>query len=200
MFFSQATIQRLPGIIPPEYMQQHGLVQCQVCHRVLLRRFAPACPRCQPNLAENGSSNVQRPFGDGVPTVEEIASDRRKVRISVPAADRGLWGQCLLASLRQVVSHNDDLAWAELLALAKMVLFDNGRGGKRGKKQAVQSINSNCRRWLEGQRRELWEQGLRARAGTNQGHNKRKRDEADAALEKALFDRVKALAARRVLL
>ena len=76
------------------------------------------------------------------------------------------------------------------------VLFENGRGGKRGKKQAVQSINSNCRRWLEGQRRELWEQGLRARSGTNQGHNKRKRDAADAALEKALFDRVKALTAQ----
>ena len=145
------------GAIPQEWLHDHSLGQCVVCSRVLHRRFGNAHPRCRPLLAPPRSEPAsQRPLPAGCPDLKAIFETPIKVKDRVPKGARHLWAQCLLTAMAGVVRHNDVRAWTELLALPKMVLCAEIRGGRRHQRRAEAETKQRCQRWLEGQRRELW--------------------------------------------
>ena len=127
---------RCVGSVPRTYLDEHRLDQCQVCSKLLARRFGGTCPRCRPQLARevNDSAQSQRPY-DG-PSFDEIFGKRVPTKAFVPKAARKLWAQCLLAAIAQVLEFNDELAWAELFILPKCVLRTSKRGGKKHRKRS----------------------------------------------------------------
>ncbi|CAJ1343891.1 unnamed protein product [Effrenium voratum] len=118
---------RLAGAVPPAYLQQQRLTQCQVCHRLLAARFGDACPRCRPELTQPQAA-AGRPLDPGCPSLEECFLKRVPTKPVVPKEAHALWSQCLLLALSQVVRFNDERAWLELFMLPKAVLRTQGRG------------------------------------------------------------------------
>ena len=50
----------LVGQVPHTFLQEQGLVQCQVCSRLLAARYSPACPRCRPAMAAAAGGRASR--------------------------------------------------------------------------------------------------------------------------------------------
>ena len=74
----------------------------------------------------------------------------------MPRGARGVWAQCLARALSSVATHNTHTAWAELLMLPKAVLCPAPRSGSARRAQATNFTTTRCRRWLDGERDELW--------------------------------------------
>ncbi len=80
----------------------------------------------------------------------------------MPKEARRLWSQCIVQALSEIVRFNDVKAWKDFFMLAKCALRTMARG-RRGNHQHGSAETKNlCRRWLEGQRRDLWNQGRAA--------------------------------------
>ena len=134
---------RYIGQIPRTFLEEHNLVQCSVCSRLLSSRFGSACPRCRPALQSAASSTAGRATQQAAagtatcsPPFDEVAKKRTSTKKQIPKGARRLWAQCLLAALASVVAHNDASSWSELYALPKWVLRGQIRGGQRNKKEA----------------------------------------------------------------
>ncbi len=166
---------RLQDRVPQGWMDENNLGQCTVCSRLLSKRFGIACPRCRPSLNTSQPYSDGRPFPAGLPSWEDIFVSKTRTKLHVPKEAQQLLGQCLLAALAAVLRHNDLLAWAELLALPKMLLRSGGRGGKGHRRRAENETKQRCRNWLEGQRGQLWEREGRK----GKPRRKKKEDEED---------------------
>ncbi len=152
------------GSVPQSYLSEHRLVQCQVCSRLISSRFGNACPDCRPRLAAGRArldSSQQLPAG--FPAVEEIFGKRVQTKAGIPKEARRLWSQCLIHSLSRVVQQNNLQSWCELLMLAKCALRTTVRGRRGSGHDGTSETKALCRRWLEGQRLDLWRQGREPR-------------------------------------
>ena len=72
------------------------------------------------------------------------------------------WAQCLLQAVTAVVALNDVSSWKALYALPKSVLRGQTRGGAKRHRGEIET-KGLCRRWLEGQREQLWRQAREAK-------------------------------------
>ena len=149
---------RFLGSIPADFLERHRWVQCQVCSRLLSRRYGTACPRCRPELQRASSTNsAQPPPRPAAPSFEETAKKRSFTKKSVPKGAKRLWAQCLLAALSSVIAYNDTQSWQDLFSLSKCVLRGQQRGGA-GRNRGEAETKKLCQGWLEGQRMSLWRQ------------------------------------------
>ena len=77
----------------------------------------------------------------------------------------------MIKALKEIVAHNDEMAWADFFDLAKMCL--PATQGKEGSEHAAAgfAIKERCDRWKRGQRRNLWDDGRReeTRSGEKKG-------------------------------
>ena len=149
---------RLQGDIPKSWLSANGLGQCTVCSKLLSTRFGDACPRCRPALRSRTRRQVDhgRPVPDGWPSLQDIFENPIHVKQHVPDGARRLWCECLLSAMANVINHNDERAWIDLLALPKLVLCGSDRGGKKHRKRQESDTKNRCQRWLEGHRSQLW--------------------------------------------
>ena len=170
---------RFVGPIPQQYHDEHQLGQCEVCSKLLSRRFGNTCPRCRPQLAQPTTQSGQgRPREAQAPSLEQIFAKRAPTKASVPKDARRLWSRCLLHALPQVVRFNDVAAWADLGMLPKCVLRTQVRGRRESATNSAVETKALCRCWLDGQRTSLWCQGREPTQG-----RKAKRDkDANAEL------------------
>ena len=79
------------------------------------------------------------------------------VKKYVPTGAKSLWVQCLLSGLADVLTHGDLRAWTDLMALPKLTLCTQMRGGRSHRRRQDQETKQRCQKWLEGQRAELWQ-------------------------------------------
>ena len=148
-----------PGTSLPPTLAQHSLCQCQVCGLLVSRRFNGVHPRCRPEAraAPSGPQPQpaqQQPVG---PDLCDVFQARIPVQRHVPKAARSVWAQCLARALANVSACNSLQSWRDLLMLPKAVLRPPRRGGAKRRDAAAQHTIRRCRRWLEGEREELWE-------------------------------------------
>ena len=89
------------------------------------------------------------------PSFHDSAKKKVFTKKSVPKGARRSWAQCLLQSITAVVAFNDLSSWQALHALPKCVLRGQVRGGAKRHRGETET-KGLCRRWLEGQRDQLW--------------------------------------------
>ena len=93
------------GAVPPEYLQEHRLGQCQVCSRLLSTRFSNDHPHCRPQLSTggHGSRNTthQRANASSLVNFEEVFNKRVATKAGVPKEARRMWSQCLAHALSE---------------------------------------------------------------------------------------------------
>ena len=152
-------------------------------------RFNGAHPRCRPAVraAAAGAPALHPGLPPPAPDLAEVFQARVPVMRHVPKAARSAWAQCLARALAEAAAHNTIAAWRDLLMLPKAVLRPPPRGGAKRRDQTAQHTLRRCRRWLEGEREELWEAQSRL--------PRRRRSDEDAAGLTAHQERCKALAA-----
>jgi hypothetical protein len=156
------TCGRLGGTIPPPWLKNNKLGQCQVCHKVIAARWGKACQKHAPSWRDEEETQEAegRPVQPGTPSWEQLAAGRIKTKNYVPKGAKQLWAQCLVAALNQVATFNDDKAWRELYMLPKAVLRSAFRaGGKTGKSKGEEETRNRARDWLNGKRGDLWDTG-----------------------------------------
>lgn len=159
------------GAVPQAYLTEHRLGHCHVCSRLLATRFGNAHPRCRPRLSTGGRGSrngpQQRADSANLINLEDIFTKRVSTKAGVPKEARRMWSQCLAHALSEVVRYNDARAWSQLLMLAKCVLRTAARGRRGAFQNSASETRNLCRRWLDGQRLVLWNQGreIRARRG-----------------------------------
>ena len=149
----------LAGEVPAAYLAQHSLSPCQVCGLLVSRRFNGVHPRCRPEAraAPPAPRPEQAQAQAAGPDLGEVFHARIPVQRHVPKAARSVWAQCLARALANVTACNSLQAWRDLLMLPKAVLRPPRRGGAKRRDAAAQHTTRRCRRWLEGEREELWE-------------------------------------------
>ena len=107
----------------------------------------------------------------------------------VPAAARSLWGRALSHALASVAHHNDERAWREFLMLPQCVLCPPPRKGRRHHKAAAAYTKDRLQRWLEGDRRALWEDRHQAPQSALRKRSAAQQRELAVALTREGFDR-----------
>ena len=127
---------RLQGDILAQLLEDNMLGQCVVCSKMLHRRFGNACPRCRPQVQSPTPERQSRPMVDGCPDIAAIFEAKVRLKTHIPKGARQMWSLCLLAALAEVVEHNDMRAWADLLALPKLVLKSHIHGGRSNRRRA----------------------------------------------------------------
>ena len=172
----------LAGDVPAAYLAQQSLDTCQVCGLLVASRFNGAHPRCRPAArAAAAGAPAQHPgHPPPAPDLAEVFQARAPVLRHVPKA-------ALARALAEAAAHNTIAAWRDLLMLPKAVLRPPPRAGAKRRDQTAQHTLRRCRRWLEGEREELWEAPSRL--------PRRRRSDEDAAGLTAHQERCKALAA-----
>ena len=116
-------------------------------------------PRCRPEARAAPPAprpEQAQPQAAG-PDLGEVFHAHIPVQRHVPKAARSVWAQCLARALANVAACNSLQAWRDLLMLPKAVLRPPRRGGAKRRDAAAQHTTRRCRRWLEGEREELWE-------------------------------------------
>eukprot|EP00973_Karenia_brevis_P043622 6043735-Karenia_brevis.AAC.1 len=161
---------RLMGDVPAPALEQLDLDVCNICSKLLARRFGGTCPRCRPQLGEqNMQVDTGRPIPAGYPAIKEVFHANIPTRKHVPKGARSMWSECLTKCVNQINVHNDMLAWVEFYMLAKSVLRAAGqRAGRKHKKQSERDTRSRCKDWLNGNRLKLWQEAKHA-AGKQKG-------------------------------
>jgi hypothetical protein len=153
---------KLRGDVPKWVLDEGDWGLCRVCAKILSKRFGDACPRCRPSLAFPGKGSGEgRPLPPNYPTMEQVFRSKISTRKFVPTGAKALWAEIFSKSLAQIRSSNDELAWVEFCMMAKCLLrVPRERGGKKNKGKGEQDTKARCRRWLEGEKAELWKEAL----------------------------------------
>ena len=95
-----------------------------------------------------------------------------------------MWSQCVLAALADVLAHNGAQAWADLMALPKMVLpTARARGGEGHRGRVAAETKQRCRNWLEGHRQQLWQ-----RPQARQNHQQRATERSAQRVEERVVE------------
>ena len=118
-----------------------------------ISRGPPSLPADRPGRC---APHIGQPQLDG-PDLAEVFHSRIPVQRHVPRAARSAWAQCLARALAAAAAQNTLTAWRDLLMLPKAILRSPRRGGSKRREEAAQQTLRRCRRWLEGERGELWE-------------------------------------------
>ena len=91
-----------------------------------------------------------------LPSLEEIAQRRIKLRTRVPPELAEQWSCILLAALRDVAETRSEVVWVRLLMLPKSVLFLPQRGGRGKQKSALSAAQAAMKRWEKGEPEAVW--------------------------------------------
>ncbi len=68
-------------------------------------------------------------------------------------AAKFVWGDCLIKAVKQILIHNDERAWPDFFALAKMCLkASKGKQGSTEQATVGFMVKERCERWLRGVR------------------------------------------------
>ena len=126
-------------------------LQQAACHK-LLRHL----PRCRPGLGEGGPCGARecRDVPADWPSFEAVFREPHRVMAKVPVGARAQWAECLTHAIKHVAFFNDARAWAQFLALPKLLLGQpSSRGGaNKNKGGPTKEVADRCRKWLEGER------------------------------------------------
>ena len=159
----------ISGAVPADFLRLHNYCQCNVCDKVLHKRYHGTCPSCRPKvrvkhqlstIRSNGTTlnsnlpNDSQPSDDllSLPSLSEIHERFVPTRKNIPRVIRRLFAQCLTKALAQAVWANNENSWIELLMLAKCTLCRPTRGGKAHVNQRVEWTRGRLQRWLSGER------------------------------------------------
>ena len=147
-------------------------------------------PTCRPAARAAAATDAPRTGSvDDLPTFDAIQAGGVRTLRHVPAAARSLWGRALSHALASVAHHNDERAWREFLMLPQCVLCPPPRGGRRHHKAAAAYTQDRLQRWLEGDRRALWEDRHQAPQSALRKRSAAQQRELAVALTREGFDR-----------
>ena len=90
-------------------------------------------------------------------TFEDIQKANTPTLRHVPAAARHAWSQARARALAAAGHHNTEHAWRELLMLPHCVLCAPPSGGRKHRRAVAAYTRDRRQRWLDGERRGLWE-------------------------------------------
>lgn len=179
----------LSGAVPEQRLQDHGRHRCAVCGLSLSTQFR-VHPTCHPEArqaAPTSTTDVDADAsGSGLPDITKIQAGATRTLRHVPTAARYLWGRALTRALAEAVRYNNERAWRELLMLPQCTLGTPPRGGRKHHKAAAAYTIDRLHRWLEGDRRSLWDDRARPAPLQRQSLSMAKRREA---LAREGFDR-----------
>ena len=159
------------GDVPQDYLTEQHLTHCQYCNGLIHERYNGLCPSCKPldrarrqveslrtrlNAATQQSIADQAEVRPRTPSLKEIHSRYVPVRKHIPKELRSLWARCLARTTALTVWHNDLETWSAQQMLTKCTLCVSPRAGKSHKNQMTAWTRSRLKRWLAGERAELW--------------------------------------------
>ena len=165
----------LTGAVPISFLTSHGYTQCQICDKVIHKKFRRICPRCKPTAREQEQMNTlrnqinpqnndsaaqqhshQAEDNKALPSLSDIHEKFVPVLKNIPPKARRLWSQCLTKSIAQALWTNSVASWTELQMLPKRVLCRPSRGGGSHASKKLAWTMDRLQRWLSGERAELW--------------------------------------------
>ena len=166
----------LSGAVPVAFLTQNDYSQCNVCDKILHKKFNGTCPKCRPrvrlqsqinimrrgvNIQHNNSSDNQQSqqVNDSIslPSLSVIHERYVPTIKNIPKVLRSLFAQCLTKALAQAVWTNNDASWTELQMLPKCTLCSPIRGGKAHYSKRLAWTRGRLTRWLAGERFQLWQ-------------------------------------------
>lgn len=150
----------LQGEVPAQWLQDHGRHICPVCGLSVSVRHTmhPTCrPQARDAIGPAPAVDDDGAGGRGLPDFSALQAGGSRTLRHVPAAARYLWGRALHRALAEVAHANNERAWKELFMLPQCVLCAPPRTGRRHSKAIAAYTVDRLQRWLEGDRRQLWE-------------------------------------------
>ena len=157
------------GTVPTTYKEVHNLKHCSFCNALIHNRYRDTCPTCRPAAAAaraTGALRTQLPVNStpslpterrpNLPTLEEVHSRFVPTLKHIPKELRPLWVRCVSRVAANTAWQNNTETWIETQMLTKAVLCNFPRGGKAHKTQRLAWTRARLKRWLDGEKAELW--------------------------------------------
>ena len=179
----------LQGEVPSEWLRSQRRQRCSVCGLSVSCRHG-IHPMCRPAARAAAATEAPRTdSADDLPAFAAIQASGVRTLRHVPATARSLWGRALSHALASIAHYNDERAWREFLMLPQCVLCSPPRGGRKHHKATAAYTKDRLQRWLEGDRRGLWEDRHRPPGGTPRTRSVEQKRELATALAREGFDR-----------
>ena len=153
------SINRIEGQIPIDFLTTNNLCVCPICYHTISSKFGGICKKCRPearniSFIDSGSEDVS----NELPTLEEIFGKRISTVRFIPKSAKFVFVKCLTSAMANINLNNSVSAWTEFFMLPKTLLSNNYSKGKRHRKQLESHIKNKCVRWLNGERKTLWDE------------------------------------------
>ena len=165
----------LSGAVPGNFLRHYDYSQCNVCDKVLHKRYLSTCPKCRPrarsqhqlNTLRNRVNSSNNPPSDqqsqpldhsrDLPSLTAVHEQFVPTIKNIPKGLRRLFAQCHTKALAKAVWYNNVASWTELQMLPKCTIVRPARGGKSPRSQRLAWTRGRLHRWLAGERIQLWQ-------------------------------------------
>ena len=158
------------SLVPDALLRSVGFSACGRFGCATIRQTTKGPPGtfCNPCKKRDGEQTAAQPAAPQaavreqtpaellLPSLEEIAQRRIKLRTRVPPELAEQWSRILSAALRDVAETRSEAAWVRLLMLPKSVLFLPQRGGRGKQKSALSAAQAAMKRWEKGEPEAVW--------------------------------------------
>ena len=161
----------LPGSVPVNWLNEHGLFQCLDCNNLVAESHRSShqvkcthivhvdseSPSSMPCNADSESSFSL----ESLPTFEDICKLPCPTIHHVPSKARPALARALSTCLRSILHENTEDSWKKLFMLPKCLVSAPKRRGRHHKPCSIERL---CDQWLKGEYHLLWQ---RAASQTN---------------------------------
>ncbi len=170
-------LRQYQGDIPAAWLESQRLVNCGHCNRLVVGQEGTMHPTCRAEARPSGTRGqavghpTESSHSSAIDVTRILLANRPTLRY-VPKGCRSLWTTVLTRALSAVVLASSpssraspqerDLAWAELICLAKAVLIPAPRSGKKHKRAQENYTRCLLQRWLDGDKDSLWASACRS--------------------------------------
>ena len=161
----------LPGSVPVNWLNEHGLFQCLDCnnlvaeshrssHQVKCTHIVHVDSESPSSMPCNADSESSFPL-ESLPTFEDICKLPCPTIHHVPSKARPALARALSTCLRSILHENTEDSWKKLFMLPKCLVSAPKRRGRHHKPCSIERL---CDQWLKGEYHLLWQ---RAASQTN---------------------------------
>ena len=161
----------LPGSVPVNWLNEHGLFQCLDCNNLVAESHRSShqvkcthivhvdseSPSSMPCNADSESSFSL----ESLPTFEDICKLPCPTIHHVPSKARPALARAISTCLRSILHENTEDSWKKLFMLPKCLVSAPKRRGRHHKPCSIERL---CDQWLKGKYHLLWQ---RAASQTN---------------------------------
>ena len=97
-------------------------------------------------------------MNNSLPSLEDIFGKRISTIKYIPRNVRSVFAKCVTSALANINLENSMAAWTEFFMLPKALLNNIYSKGKKHRKHMESSIKNRCTRWLNNERKTLWDE------------------------------------------